>query len=369
MLKLALPRLLLDALPSRVCGPLLLGTALLAAGAAGAESGRTGACAAAAVSADPLAPPASPTPVEISLFVQEIENIDVRLGRVSFVGYAEFSWCDPRLAFDADAAGVTHKRLFGDAVLAQGGHTWSPDLTLANSVGAVRVSKRAVSIAPDGTVTVEGLFDANIAVSYDLRRFPLDRQVIPIQVESFTWNADQMALHAREERVGFRETIAIPEWRITGIDSHVATVTQARTERPFSRFSVHLQIARESGFYVYKVALPLALIVVLSWAVFWMKDEPFAGRTRVSLTGVLTIVAYQFAIGNTLPRVPYLTLMDELMIASFLLIAITVLENLLVAHYQETNPARALRVDRTARWLFPALYAAVVVLVVLPFRS
>jgi hypothetical protein len=46
-----------------------------------------------------------------------------------------------------------------------------------------------------------------------------------------------------------------------------------------------------------------------------------------------------------------------------------VIENLLVAHYQESDPARALRVDRTARWLFPTLYTVVAVLVVLPFRE
>jgi hypothetical protein len=325
--------------------------------------------AAAAPDADLLDPPAAPTRVEVAMFVREIENIDVKQSRTSFRGYAEFSWCDPRQAFDAALAGVASKRFFGDGALAQFGHIWQPDLTLANGLEGVRVSKRVLTIHPDGTVHVAGLFDADISVSYDLRRFPLDRQVIPIQIESFTWNADQMALHVRAGRIGFRDSIDIPEWRVTGIGSQVENAAQTRDARPFSRLSIHLQIARESGFYIYKVALPLALIVILSWAVFWMKDEPFAGRTRVSLTGVLTIVAYQFAIGNTLPRVPYLTLMDKLMIASFLMIAVTVIENLLVAHYQESDPARALRVDRTARWLFPALYAAIVALVVLPFRS
>ena len=64
----------------------------------------------------------------------------------------------------------------------------------------MRVSKRLLAIRPDGAVRIEGIFNANIAVSYDLRRFPLDRQVIPIQIESFTWNADQMTLHPRTEK-------------------------------------------------------------------------------------------------------------------------------------------------------------------------
>ena len=106
--------------------------------------------------------------------------------------------------------------------------------------------------------------------------------------------------------------------------------------------------------------LPLLLIVILSWSVFWMKDENFAGRTRVSSTGILTIVAYQFAIGNTLPRVPYLTFMDEVMIVSFTLIGVTVVESLLVANAKEQgDTATALRIDRTCRWLFPLVYGAI----------
>jgi len=313
-----------------------------------------------------LEPPAAPTVVDIAMYVTEIGNIDVMRDRASFSGYAEFSWCDPRHAFDAAQAGVEQKIFMGDSSLKRFGVAWQPDLRIANGIGAVRVSKRVIMVKPDGTTRVEGIFDADIAVDYDLRRFPLDRQVIPIEVESFTWNEDRMTLRARTERVGFNEAIAIAEWRITGIKSRVDAASEVQDERPFSRFVVDLHVARESGFYLYKVALPLCLIVALTWAVFWMKDEPFAGRTRVSLTGVLTIVAYQFAIGNTLPRVPYLTLMDKLMIASFTLIAVTVVENLLVAHYGEGNRAVALRIDRTSRWLFPVVFAALIALVALP---
>jgi hypothetical protein len=319
-----------------------------------------------ATAAQLLEPPAAPTVVELAMYVTEVSNIDVMRDSASFSGYAEFTWCDPRQAFDAAQAGVEKKTFMGENSLKRFAVAWQPDLRIANGIGAVRVSKRVITVKPDGTTRVEGLFDADIAVDYDLRRFPLDRQVIPIQIESFTWNADHMTMRALTERVGFSDAIAIAEWRITGIESRVETASDVRNDRPFSRFTVDLHVARESGFYLYKVAMPLCLIVALTWAVFWMKDEPFAGRTRVSLTGVLTIVAYQFAIGNTLPRVPYLTLMDKLMIASFTLIAVTVVENLLVAHYQENNPAIALRIDRTSRWLFPVVFATLIALVALP---
>ncbi len=89
-----------------------------------------------------------------------------------------------------------------------------------------------------------------------------------------------------------------------------------------------------------------------------MSDERFSSRSRISATGVLTIVAYQFAFAEDLPRVGYLTLLDQCMIGSFGLLAVTVLESLLVDRANRDDPAKAARIDQNSRWLFPAAYAA-----------
>ena len=69
---------------------------------------------------------------------------------------------------------------------------------------------------------------------------------------------------------------------------------------------------RKPGFYLWKVLLPLIVIVALSWSVFWVPDERFAQRSRITATGVLTVVAYQFGFGADRPRIGYLTLMLRL---------------------------------------------------------
>jgi hypothetical protein len=74
---------------------------------------------------------------------------------------------------------------------------------------------------------------------------------------------------------------------------------------------------------------------------------------------VLTIVAYQFVFAGDLPRVGYLTILDKVMVASFGLLAVTVLQSLLISPYQTTDPSRALRLDKLSRVLFPLVYAAV----------
>jgi len=130
---------------------------------------------------------------------------------------------------------------------------------------------------------------------------------------------------------------------------------------PFSRAVIRLHVDREWGFYVFKLWVPLFLIVALSWTPFWMHDDTLSNRIRISATAFLTVVAYQFAVSGSLPKVAYLTLMDRLMMASFVLIALSALESMPVARIRQNNTQRALRLDRISQWAFPLTYVAVII--------
>ena len=313
-----------------------------------------------------LAPPASPTVLSVGFEILELTDVDIVRGRFSFESWVVFQWCDPRLAFDPAQGEAPERILRGEAALLHMDTSWQPDLNTTN--GTVEVTKRILRIARDGTVRLEGLFNADLSAAYDLRRFPLDYQILPIRVESFTWNADHIVFRPIEGRITISDAITLAEWDVTGIGARVEAVAAARDVTPFSRITIDVRIDREYGFYVLKVAVPLAIIVMLSWAIFWMTEESFASRTRASSTGVLTVVAYQFAIASSLPKVPYLTLLDKLMVVSFTLIASTVAQSFVVSRAAARNPAHGQRIDAISRWLFPLVYvvAIAVVLVTRP---
>ena len=86
---------------------------------------------------------------------------------------------------------------------------------------------------------------------------------------------------------------------------------------------------------------------------------------RVSSTAFLTLVAYQFAMAGSLPRISYLTLMDRLMLASFVLIAVTALQSVRVTLRRESDPEAAARIDRNSKRTFPLIYALVAIGIVI----
>ena len=311
------------------------------------------------ISLDP--PPGSgATQIDVGFHLISLSDIDVIRSRFRFEGYAEFEWCDPRQAFDASTEGRSKRVLFGDKALDIKDELWIPDLELADSIGDVANTARSTEVSADGTVRVSGFFNSVVATRFDLRRFPFDKQSFAIAMESFTFNRDAIRLQPMEKMVGYEEDLYLPEWQVKSLTASTKEAGQVRDRVPFSRVIFNINVEREAGYYLVKLSVPLTLIVMLSWSVFWMGKESLGGRMRISSTAFLTIVAYQFAISGSLPKVAYLTLMDKVMIGAFILIALSALENMVAVTMTERNPDAARKLDRRSRWIFPITYVAMI---------
>jgi hypothetical protein len=121
--------------------------------------------------------------------------------------------------------------------------------------------------------------------------------------------------------------------------------------------AVTLEVARRPGFMLRVVVFPLAMLVMLSWSVFWMDRESLGNQMDISFIGILTVVAYQIMVSASVPRLPYFTLMSAFIYISFVTVCASVVINLLVGRLDRTG-RRELgdRVDLTCRWAFPGAY-------------
>ena len=85
--------------------------------------------------------------------------------------------------------------------------------------------------------------------------------------------------------------------------------------RPQALFQV--VIRRHSGFYIWKIFLPMILMASIPWAVFWYEVHDFSGQMSVPLAVMLSMVAFQLSIAKDLPRVGYTTFLDAVFLTSF----------------------------------------------------
>src|SRR6202041_1650926 len=78
-----------------------------------------------------------------------------------------------------------------------------------------------------------------------------------------------------------------------------------------------VSIVRRSTFYVWRVLLPMTLLVLASWIVFWFEPANLQPQISTGLAILLSLVTFNYAVDFSLPKVAYLTFIDRYILTSF----------------------------------------------------
>jgi len=157
-----------------------------------------------------------------------------------------------------------------------------------------------------------------------------------------------------------RKLLDLPDWRIVGVglEEGIGEYPYLVDEETlFSRVTLTVDVERRRGYYIWKFLVPLVLIVLLSWVVFWIGSGELESQMQVSIKCVLSVIAFNFVISEQLPRTGYLTVLDYWVLLSYIFVAAGTFENV-VAHrlVRAGREGAADRVDHWSRVLFPATY-------------
>ena len=101
-----------------------------------------------------------------------------------------------------------------------------------------------------------------------------------------------------------------------------------------------------------------------------MSKESLSTRVNITFIGILSVVAYYFVVLDNVPDIPYLTMMDAFMIATFLSLAATVVVSFVVEK-QNRSGRKSVgdKIDYVCRWAFPLGYATITGLIVLTYMN
>lgn len=301
--------------------------------------------------------PNGPVIVDLGLYIVEVTGIDEVTSTFTIEGFMDMIWCDARETFDPDELGWHAKIFLEEDAQAKISEMWWPDLTFPNESGARAIEAEELIIWPDGTVEYEERFSAQLETHYEFRQFPFDTQHLHIEIESFAWDEAYLIFHEEQDRIGFSDEFEIPEWHTVDVSTHIEEVQEIRDPVAFSEFVMDITVKRQSGYFIGKLIVPLVLLVILSWAVFWMVGEGLTNRLYISLTGVLTVVAYQFATTGNLPRIATVTMMDAILLVSFASLVLAAIENVVAGNLRIAgHDDLATKLDYTSRWVFPLAY-------------
>ena len=299
-------------------------------------------------------PNSEPTQISVDIWVVDINSIDSAQQTFMADVAVVLRWKDPRLAHTG--GGVAHYAL--DQI-------WNPRVVIVNETNAVsRRLPESAEVDAEGTVLYRQRYVGAFTQALRLESFPFDKQTFRVNLVAIRYSPDQIKFVPDQKWIdaglrqagGISPSITLPDWTVNKWDiKTLGYVLVPGVE--YSGYMFEFIATRNVQHYILKVILPLVLIVMMSWAVFWIDPTTSSSQISIAVTSMLTLIAYRFAIDSQLPRLPYTTRLDTFILTSTLLVFFSLIEvvvTTILDNNQQTE--RAKKLDRYCRVIFPAIF-------------
>jgi hypothetical protein len=296
----------------------------------------------------------SPTQVSVGIWIVDINSIDSAQQTFTADIAIVLHWKDARLAHTG--TGVAHYGL---------NQIWTPRTGIANETNSVvRKLPESAEVEPDGTVTYRQRYVGSFTQPLRLQSFPFDRQAFRIQLVAIRYRPNEVVFvpdknwidDGLQKAAGISQSITLPDWAVEKWDAKVRDYALTPGLQ-YSGYVFEFTASRNVQHYILKVILPLVLIVMMSWCVFWTEPTNSSTQFSIAVTSMLTLIAYRFAVDTQLPRLPYMTRRDVFFLISTLLVFFSLIEVLITTildNNQQTE--RAKKLDRYCRVIVPVIF-------------
>lgn len=158
--------------------------------------------------------------------------------------------------------------------------------------------------------------------NFNLSSFPFDKQKITISILSEDIRNSIIEYNDTSYRlvdVSF-EQLSIPGWDVKNIELKNSNLKMK--DLLFSKLIYEIQIERQYFYYIFKIILPIILILSICWSSVWLNRKEVESKLTITIVCLLSLIAYNFVIDNEIPKLNYLTIMDWIILLSYIYAAI-----------------------------------------------
>ena len=303
----------------------------------------------------------SPTKVKVALILLDLIDINETKESIDVDFVLALQWQDARLSKHARGSSLENCRVRLNSI-------WNPDIFVVNGQAQNfhLDSGRDVDIDEYGVVRVQKRMTGALTSPMKLRDFPLDDQRVKILISSFEYSSKDVSFiidKATTAAAGKVHTEAPTGWKILSVTNEVLPDATLEGWGSYARMQNIIVVQRLFGYWFWKLVLPITLIVLMAWSVFWLDPEVFTPQITIAATSVFTLIAFQLSLKATLPQIEYLTRADQMIVGSTVLVFIALGQAVVTSRLvQHGRLELARRADVYGRWIYLSIYLGMILI-------
>ncbi|PWT93827.1 MAG: hypothetical protein C5B54_01265 [Acidobacteria bacterium] len=286
------------------------------------------------------------SPAEVQAFIYVVDLREIDGAKQDFFAdiVVRLRWKDPKLA------GQGKHFLPADAA-------WNPNIQIVNRVSVQATLPEVLEVDESGNVIYRQRFIGQFSSPLNLREFPFDHQTISIILVALAKTPEEVKfVRDSAEESGIGSKLSITDWKIDSYEVKMQPFRATPGGRSLAGFVFELNLTRYFLFFLVQIIIPVGLIVAMSWIVFWLDIQETGPRVSLSVTSMLTLVAYRLLTASFLPRLPFLTRMDYFVFSSTSLVFLSLLSVVWIARSTKKKEPFAAALNLHSRWIFPVLF-------------
>jgi len=285
-----------------------------------------------------------PDVVTIGAYLNDVQAIDLKNHNYMVDFYLWFRWKNPNIDPSSSIEFVNHSE------------SWGTMMTK---------SYEKPELLPDGQLYQVIHVEGRMSRKLDLRDYPFDKQSIVIDIEDAT--RDTLGQQFVVDSISVNPALKLPgfQYKPPTMQSYDYTHptnfgdTRAAQGSTYSRVSIEMRVTRPIINAIVKNVLPILLTTICCSFVFLLSPKLVDSRFQIAIFSIFSIVALQITVGEDLPTVDYLTLLDTLYLYAYVYcIAVIALLIYITKLCKEgtTDMAAPVKVDRWGGGLLFGIY-------------
>lgn len=273
-----------------------------------------------------------PQRVYVGFYLNKVVGLDLKQNTYWMDFYVWFRWKGPLDPTETFELMNTHER-------------WG-ETTVSESEGA--------RLLTDGWKYKEFHIEQEFYSAFRFNAYPLDEQILRISIEDRSHSNKVLTYLPDTESTQYNPEIFIPGWKIVKHDVNVGSHTYDTNfgllnapKESYSRLNLDIHISRfPRSLHMFKLFLPVGIILVMVYVIFFIPISFFDSRVEIAITGLLSMIALQMVLNDTLPPVGYLTLTDKIYYFSYFVVMCALIETVWVYFSFKRDEIQSRRIDR-----------------------